>query len=710
MPPGPGHAAGHQAIIEPGTETSFQFHFAPPDGFAHQILKGEISFFGVPDRELYVAVHGPDAGNEDKVRGRRVKVEKITDKAQVVGTHAPRTVASIQRSIEASRERAKAPASLVLAAKGASNYRIVYEHDPGADVPAPVIELSDAVADLQRCIKLKSGAELPILPVGESPAIRLVFLEAPFAEWPHRDAYRLRTHGQDVIITAMSLDGLRNGVYGLLTDHLDCHWFMPKQLGEEIILPPDKTVRIEPMDETRAPSFFSSTGMSWGGDRKWDRQNRSIFNRGRMSFGHAWQGLLNNSTHPYDKFPDMWARDRDGKVLVFDKGWSWTNFCSTSPEVIALVAEKINAQFDANPDAIVMSLDPNDLAPMCQCDRCLAIDARYGVKPTDDKQMADRLLHFSKEIHDRLKPAHKAKYLGILAYGFQTRPPKSAVPHPHHAAMVCDFPSYFDHSRPFNDPTSSFNRDFYEIVKGWGAKVKQLGFYDYYGQYNFFGPWGIVHKMREDLPAFRELGGTFVMIEAQPNFAMNGLNLYIASRLVWDLDADVDVLTEEYVTKFYGPAAEPMREFFRVAERYYALERPGTHTALRVGRRAEFWQEIDACLKRAEQLTKNLPASEKRFTDRITFARDGFEFGRRMFAMDTIRPRQVLSDIPAAIRSLNETKSEIDRMKAKYKPDGPYWPTMIAGYFYPDIDGTLARLEKALANPTTAPAEMLDDN
>src|SRR3712207_7628105 len=98
---------------------------------------------------------------------------------------------------------------------------------------------------------------------------------------------------------------------------------------------------------------------------------------------------------------------------------------------------------------------------------------------------------------------------------FRSRPPKKAVPHPQHAAMVCDFPSYFDHARPFNDPTSSFNRDFHEIVKGWGAKVTQLRFYDYYGQYNFFGPWGIVHKMREDLPAFRELGGTFVMIESQ---------------------------------------------------------------------------------------------------------------------------------------------------------------------------------------------------
>ena len=80
--------------------------------------------------------------------------------------------------------------------------------------------------------------------------------------------------------------------------------------------------------------------------------------------------------------------------------------------------------------------------------------------------------------------------------------------------MVCQFPRLFDHSRPFNDPTSKYARRFDELVKGWGSRLKQLGFYDYYGHYTFFGPWAIVHKMREDLPAFHDAGGTFVMLEA----------------------------------------------------------------------------------------------------------------------------------------------------------------------------------------------------
>jgi hypothetical protein len=577
---------------------------------------------------------------------------------------------------DAARRRPPGAAAVVLAADGASKYQLEFNPVENADA-------ADAVADLRRCVEIRSGVSLPLNnAVAAGPAVRVRRLASAPANWPHPEAYHLYVHGDDVIIEATTPDGLRNGVYGLLTDHMDCHWFTPKKLGEEFPAPAaDKSVAFRPMDETRAPSFFSSPGMAWGSAPRWDRQNRAVINRGRMNFGHAWQGMIDTARYPYDKFPDMWSRDRSGKVQVFDSNWSATNFCSTNPEVITIVAEKINAQFDANPDAIVASLDPNDLAPLCQCDRCLALDAKYGVKPTDDKQMADRLLHFSKEIHDRLEPAHKDKFLGVLAYGFQTRPPKAAVAHPHHAATVCQFPSYFDHTRPFNDPTSPFNREFNEIVKGWGARVKQLGFYDYYGHYNFFGPWGVIHKMREDLPAFKEMGGTFVVIESQPNFAMHGLNLYAAARLVWDIDADVDAVVEAYVTKFYGPAADPMREFYRATERHYALTRPGTQAAIRVGERAEFWDELDNLLKQAEAKVQGLGEGDKRFADRITFARDGFTFGRMMAQLDARR---------GDVEFLRTTaKPEIDRLKAKYNGADDYWPSLTPSYFWPDVDAMI---------------------
>jgi hypothetical protein len=678
-------AGTFDARIEPGKDATWSFDIRPPAELKREVLTGSITFDGAPgstpgDRELYVAVQGTDPAKFADPR-----VAKITAKAEVVGTHAPRTDDAIRKVIEASQvARPPGGAAIILAAQGETKYRVALDAPDNQDV-------TDAVADLQRVVKQVTGAELPVAKGGATaaaaPAIRIRQIPAP-ADWAHPDDYRLSTQGEDVVIEATTPDGLRHGIYGLLTDHLDCHWFMPKRLGEEFPAPADRTLRMRRVSEVRVPSFFSSYSLSWNSAPNWDRQSRSLINRGRMNFGHSWVTFIHSAKYPFEKFPDMWSRDRAGKLQKFDVGWSNTNFCSTSPEVIKIVAEKIDAQFDANPDAIVASLDPNDMAPMCQCDRCLALDKSYGVAPTDDKQMADRLVHFSNEIHKRLKPAHQQKFLGILAYAYQTRPPKNAVPHDRHATIVCQFPGYFDHTRPFNDPTSPNNREFESIVKGWGGKVKQLGFYDYYGHYEFFGPWGIVHKIREDLPAFRELGGgsrAFVVIESQPNWAMHGLNLYVASRLVWDVDADVDALVEEYVTKFYGPAAGPMREFYRTAERHYALTRPGVMAAHRVGERAEFWDEADGQLKRAEEAVRGLKDADRRFADRVTFARDGFDFGRRAFQLGGHA-----NDEPW----LRETKTMFDRMKAKYTPDSEQWPTMIPGYFWPDVDAMLKKFEK----------------
>jgi len=81
---------------------------------------------------------------------------------------------------------------------------------------------------------------------------------------------------------------------------------------------------------------------------------------------------------------------------------------------------------------------------------------------------------------------------------------------------------------------------------------------------------------------------------------------------------------------------------------------------------------------------KGLPDATKRFTDRITFARDGFNFGRRFAELGAHANDAAW---------LRETKAEFDRCKAKYGELDAYWPTMVRPYFYPDIDAMLKKLE-----------------
>ena len=447
-----------------GKRVVWTWSFTPPAGVTRVILTGEVKISGKVERDLYIAVQGPDPADFADTR-----VEKITERARVVATYAPRTQASIDEEMAQIAAQAPTPA-LTLAAAGKTEYSIRVGALPpppdgqealaywkgAANLTDPQKELVEAVEDLQRCLQVQSGAVLPVLPelvtAEQRPAI-ILRLADPGAAAGLQDAYRLKTEGQNVIIEAKDLDGLRNGVYGLLTDHLDCHWFQPRGLGEEILVPKDYTVRLPALNEVRGSRWFSSVGVSWWNSQRWDRQMRAVLNRGRMVFGHSWDTYISRTEYPFEKYPDYYARDREGKLRNPNR--NDINFCSTNPEVIEIVAKKINAYFAANPDAIVKSIDPCDYAGMCLCDRCLALDMHYGQTKEDGTDVADRLIHFSNEIYQRLDPKYQNRYLGFLAYGFQMELPISAKPiGKSHAGIICDFPPRYDHSRPWDDPTS----------------------------------------------------------------------------------------------------------------------------------------------------------------------------------------------------------------------------------------------------------------
>lgn len=675
-----GFAGGHtRKDLAPGGKDVWQIWLCPSNSFRKSVLRGQISFGGIPARDLYVALEKSATRWFASADGSANSAV-----ARVTGTHAPRIAVNWWRwHSSSSRDQAVMKRPLItLAADGESDYAIACELVPPASagatdtlsawrmkkgVGAGEKYLVDAVEDLRRCIQVMADVELPLTRV-VADADRAISLRIDTeTAWPHVDSYRLRTsrHGLVEILSG-TVDGLRHGVYGLLTDHLDCHWFLPRELGE--VIPRSGEAVIGQVDEIRTPSFFSVSGMSWGQYPRWDRRNRSIINRGRMSFGHAWNRYIVPSKKAYEAHPEWWARDRRGNVRHMFRRYIRTNFCSSNPDVLDIVAKKVNATL-RKPGSLVASLDPNDNAPFCLCDTCLAIDRQYGIENPNGRRITDRLLHFSKEIYDRLEPENRGKYLGILVYSTQTELPVSAVPHKNHTALICNMPGKFDHTRPFTDPTSPQNRRFLRLIKGWGKLLTQFGFYDYYGHWRYFGPWALVHKMREDLPAFRDLGGTYLMIEAQPNFSMQGLNLYVAGRLAWDVDADVDVLLEELFEKYYGPASSSMRSFWLTTERYYALASAGTNPWSRINANRQMWKELTGYLAAAEAAVSD---SDQIFKDRIIFVRDGFDY-----AID----RHGVSRFGSFMRGGG--KSEISsRMKKKYQASDPYWPTMIRPLFY----------------------------
>jgi len=699
-----------KSYINPHQTSVWHWTFYPVVPISRVILKGEIIINKKFTRDLFIAIQGPDASTN-----LLPSCIPITNIAEVTATYAPYADSTLSLLKQQSDRKNKK--EIILAQNGKSSFvisimNILPAQDNSANIintwrmlkklSQPELELIDALEDLQRCIYIQSGASIPIsTEESKSPFISLkIQPDINNITKKTYDAYHLQIKKDCILIEAANLEGLRNGIYGLLTDHLGCHWFQPGKLGEEIIVPPDKTIRIHEYDEIQGSVWFSAGGISWNSDPLWERRNRAIINRSRMNFGHSWANYINEREFPYEKFPDYYARDRNGKIRKVEKkdeSWTYTNFCPSNTNVIEIVARKVNAFFDANPDAIVASLDPNDYAPMCLCERCVELDRKYGIETNDGTNVTDRLIHFSNEIYKRLKPEHQHKYLGILIYGYQMHAPRNAKPHKQHAGIICNFPPRYDHSRPWTDPTSPWNADFYQLIKKWGAILARFGYYDYYGHYYYFGPFGIIHKMREDLPSFYESGGSFLMLENEPVFAAQGLNHYISAKLAWDINANVDAIMEEFFSLYYGPAAEPMRQYWYAVERHFALERPGTRTETRVGLRQEFWDELANYLRKAQQITSQLPVSQKRFVDRVKFNADGFEYGKILFEYEhkcynSATSTNTSDEIKNAISYLKKHYQKLTELKNRYYEKNDYWPPFLPSWSWFDVDKELERL------------------
>ena len=706
-----------EATLAPGTEKTWRPSFRPPDDLVKQVIAGKVFFGATQARDVFIAVRGRDPEGWRPACKPDVddpaETLAITDRAQVVATYAPRVRIDWWRGHPSSTitPEQKTKPLVTLASNGKTAYAILLQLGDGADKADRHFQV--ALSDLARSLKtISGGAELAV--VEERPAGKraIVLRVDATEEWEHPDAYHLFTRPDgDVVIEAGHLDGLRNGIYGLLTDHLDCHWFMPGRVGEEIPTPADKTAAIGQIDQRRSPSFYSARGSTWRGGA-WNYRNRNVARGGRISFGHAWASLLKGTPELYEKHPEWWARDRDGKLRLFDQkgGWSFTNFCTTNPEVMDLVAKKLNDRL-SRPGAIITSVDPNDFAPFCLCETCTGLDRSYGAGNPDGSFSTDRMIHFANEMHRRLAPENRDKLLGFLVYGYQIQLPARAKPDPHVLGMICNMDWRYDHTRPMNYPTSPSSRKFLRLMKGWGTLLSQFGFYDYPTDYVHYAPYGQVMKLREDLPLARELGVTFTVIEGQPILATSALNLYICGRLQYDVNEDVDVLMEEFFHKFHGPAAEPMRKYWLGAEYYTATLRPGPRAQDLMTRLPEMWTELDGYLREAEAIVAKLPDPEKRFRDRVAYQRRGFELARRKCAIrDAIyAPRKKVR--PEGLTAENRQRVEAYRRwiaatrKMHAESEG-YWPPLIPGYYYAELEQfltqALAEIDRAGASPKAA--------
>jgi hypothetical protein len=493
----------------------------------------------------------------------------------------------------------------------------------------------DAANDLVATIHEMSGATLPI--AERATGASLVVGTRREDRRLGKFAYRIRREGNSLYLSGGSARGAANAVYTML-DRLGCKWYTPGTAGT--FIPRRATVVIDITDEQDTPDYIGVSGFGWHPDEKasalWQSRNRIAGFPGQFH-SHNWAGIIPATEHA--AHPEWFAQV--GAIRSPDQ------LCTTHPEVIAAAIRVARQYFADNPDAIMFSMSPNDNGNFCSCERCRALDRELGVDPFEPRgSFTDRIVYFINQVAKEVEKTNPDKQLSFYAYISHTAPPKTVRPHPMVLPVICHTPWDFCQNHAIDDSTCQRNAKFAAHVRGWNRVAREVYVYDYYGQWEWFGPLGLVHAIKRDLPWLRRNGVTGFHCEGHGQWWTQTMNLYVPTRFFWDIETDADAVVAGFYRDMFGVAAPALAKYGQMFEDFAeTVPRDSAsdgERAYAIRTTPEFLARAGALLDSGEALARTEPDQRDRHAvlERIRRVRYGHRMAEIQAPMMQAQKRQ----------------------------------------------------------------------
>jgi len=416
----------------------------------------------------------------------------------------------------------------------------------------------EAAAELALHVRKMSGAELRTAAADAVPRGMLPVFVGKAAD-AGLDAL-IRKKGADpasfalvveprrVSIRGLSAEGTLFGVYELL-EQLGVRWFMPGEFGT--VIPKMKTLTLREQTTVQVPAFKSRHLQTVGGQcrkRKWKWYRRVRL--GGLAFPSC-HGIKIGRTSP-EKEPELFALyrgKRHGRQL-----------CLSNPEVLRRAIETTKAYFRKHPDSPWIGMGPGDGGGFCECARCKALDGGDYDPLYNHVSVTDRYVGFFNRVLEGIADEFPDKKLCFYAYHAYIRPPVRVKPN---RRIVPAFaPIGYCRVHGMSNPICPERGYVRTLVEGWKPLVDELYERGYYYNLACPGfPFNKIHAIRDEVRIYKQLGVVGWRVETVPNWGSSSPSIYLAAKLFWDADADVDALKRDFYAKFFGPAAEPMGRY-----------------------------------------------------------------------------------------------------------------------------------------------------
>lgn len=419
-------------------------------------------------------------------------------------------------------------AQVDLVKNGKSNSKIVLAEQTEVNRTAANI--------LQDFVQKISGCRLDIRQKGKAAAGDIL-IGTSASDDVKEDGYQISTTGGKLVITGKD-NGAVYGVVSLLEDYLGVDYWG----NNEYKLEKRSDISLPSINKTDNPAFRYRQTQNYA------LQTDSLYKWWYRLEEPAEAFAANYWVHTFNKLLPVseYGTTHPEYYAYFDgKRHPGAQWCLTNPEVFEIVAQRIDSIFKANPDKKIISVSQNDgNNTNCTCPECKKLDDAAG-------SPSGSLIYFINKLAARFPD----KEIATLAYLYTMNPPKNVKPLPNVVVMLCDI----DCDREVSLTENPSGQYFMKALKGWSDITDNIFVWDYGINFDgYLSPFPNLHIMQDNIRIFRDhhVKMHFSQIASSYGGDFAELRSYLASKLMWNPDADADKLMQHFLKGYYGAAGE----------------------------------------------------------------------------------------------------------------------------------------------------------
>lgn len=485
-----------------------------------------------------------------------------------------------------------------------------------------------AAEELQRAVRIMSGAELPIaydtnrvdgavIAIGRSALTRKIDRNIPdgFSRALDEEGFLMRTDRNRLYLagndwgapTAKTVLGFKNtykgslfAVYELL-ESFGCRWYYPGDFGE--IVPQSRDVNVPAMDRLAKPSF-AVRGFWYGvpAAKRKDKQlyedmdtwmlrckflpyssvlasagDGSIMRPFRQTRMEMVDGKRVRINIMFEEHPEYFALRKDGTRTEH-------YLCLSNSNVLNIAVDYALNYFREHPDANCFGYAPPDGAPTCECPDCKARNFGFMQRPPASigvQDISDGFYWFLNEVAKAVEKEYPDKWITTTAYSGRIRPPEGVVLNDNFSAHTAFLGTSQHHRYDFYGWQT---RNRVKLYERWGKMSNFMVERPYFPamQFHCHVPLPLYRTYAYNLGVIRDLGFRGSEWEGRCAFMTGGIGYYVRGKFLWDVDTDIDEMLDEYYTLFFGAAAEPIQAFFEAVEKQLATAPVDHHEEERI--------------------------------------------------------------------------------------------------------------------------------